>query len=279
MRPKMRFLHFVAASLLIVFATRADPGSADVFISVDKDTQRMAVLVDGEQRHFWRVSTGLAQYDTPTGSFTPFRLAKDHFSKEWDDAPMPHSIFFTTRGHAIHGSDATKRLGSPASHGCIRLSRENAAILFNLVKEQGLENAKVVVTGEDAMAAFMAGKKDKVRTAERKAGAIASEKDRVQATGRKAVAQANEKDRVQTAAQKPVIVAVARKKDWVQFAEREQRKQRTVVVRASRNPVWAGEPRRRVVQYQYAQPQPEPQPPSFWSPFSYAAPSYGYGWR
>ena len=123
----MRRLSLLSGCLLMVLSGGADGALADVFISVDKDTQRMVVLVDGEQRHFWPVSTGLAQYDTPTGSFTPFRLAKDHFSKEWDDAPMPHSIFFTSRGHAIHGSDATRRLGSPASHGCIRLSRENAA--------------------------------------------------------------------------------------------------------------------------------------------------------
>ncbi len=233
----MRRLSLLSGCLLVVLTAGADGALADVFISVDKATQRMAVLVDGEQRHFWPVSTGLARYDTPTGSYTPFRLEKDHFSKEWDDAPMPHSIFFTSRGHAIHGSDATKRLGSPASHGCIRLSRENAAILFNLVKEQGLENTKVVVSGEDATATVTAGKKD----------------------------------RVQTAARKPV--AVARKKDRVQIAEREQRQPKTVVTRASRSPVWAGETRRQVVQYQYPQPQP------FWSPFSYAAPNYGYGWR
>jgi hypothetical protein len=134
----------------------------------------MSVLVDGQERHSWPVSTGLARYDTPTGSYTPFRLEKDHFSKEWDDAPMPHSIFFTNRGHAIHGSDAIQRLGSPASHGCIRLSRENAAILFDLVKEQGLEKTKVVVSGEHTTIA--ASKKDQVLTADRKPVSVARKK-------------------------------------------------------------------------------------------------------
>jgi lipoprotein-anchoring transpeptidase ErfK/SrfK len=53
-----------------------------------------------------------------------------HFSKEWDDAPMPHSIFFTQRGHAIHGSYETPHLGTAASHGCVRLNPGNAAKLF-----------------------------------------------------------------------------------------------------------------------------------------------------
>ena len=71
-------------------------------------------------------------------------MEAEHFSKEWDDAPMPHSVFFTKQGHAIHGSFDTKRLGSPASHGCVRLAPANAAKLFALVKQEGLANTQVV---------------------------------------------------------------------------------------------------------------------------------------
>ena len=34
---------------------------------------------------------------------------------------MPYSVFFTMKGHAIHGTNHSS-LGHPASHGCIRLS-------------------------------------------------------------------------------------------------------------------------------------------------------------
>lgn len=74
---------------------------------------------------------------------------KDHYSKEWDDAPMPHSIIFTDSGHAIHGSQAIRRLGFPASHGCVRLAPENASILFSLVMAEGLGNTRIEVTGVD----------------------------------------------------------------------------------------------------------------------------------
>lgn len=121
---------------------------AAVLISIDKSSQHMSVSVDGVKRYSWPVSTGRSGYGTPSGSYTPFRLEEDHYSKEWDDAPMPHSIFFTPKGHAIHGSYETKRLGSAASHGCVRLAPKNAAILFSLVKEQGLGNTKVVLRGE-----------------------------------------------------------------------------------------------------------------------------------
>jgi len=94
------------------------------------------------------VSTGMADYDTPDGDFQAFRMERDHFSREWDDAPMPYSIFFTQEGHAIHGSFDVKHLGRPASHGCVRLLKANAAVLFALVKEQGLKATKVVLVGE-----------------------------------------------------------------------------------------------------------------------------------
>ena len=55
--------------------------------------------------------------------------------------------FSTPAGHAIHGSNATRHLGSPASHGCIRIAPANAAKLFALVSAEGLTNTKVVVTG------------------------------------------------------------------------------------------------------------------------------------
>jgi L,D-transpeptidase catalytic domain len=79
-------------------------------------------------------------------------MEESHFSKEFDDAPMPHSIFFTRIGHAIHGTDSEGRLGTPASHGCVRLSKDNAATLYALVEEQGVLNTTVTLTGSASVA-------------------------------------------------------------------------------------------------------------------------------
>lgn len=106
--------------------------------------------VDDQPRHAWSVSTGKAGHETPVGTFTPSRLVKDHASKEWDNSPpMPHSIFFTHRGHAIHGSNATRSLGRPASHGCVRLAPANAATLFALVRSGGMRNTRIVIQGDE----------------------------------------------------------------------------------------------------------------------------------
>jgi lipoprotein-anchoring transpeptidase ErfK/SrfK len=151
----MKFLRAITVAALAAVAgfLAVTPASAEVVINVDKYSQRMTVSVDGVQRWRWPVSTGVCGHDTPSGSYTTFRMEKEHFSKEWDDAPMPHSIFFTMKGHAIHGSMHTKYLGRPASHGCVRIAPENAELLFKLVKKEGLLNTRVVLTGDAGPAA------------------------------------------------------------------------------------------------------------------------------
>ena len=119
-----------------------------VVINVDKSAQRMTVEVDGVPRYERAVSTGRAGYGTPNGTYQPQRLERTWFSKEYYDSPMPYSIFFS-RGYAIHGSYEIRHLGGPASHGCIRLHPSNAAKLFALVKEEGADNTKIVVTGSN----------------------------------------------------------------------------------------------------------------------------------
>jgi hypothetical protein len=75
-------------------------------------------------------------------------MNKIWYSKQWDNAPMPNAIFFTKKGHAIHGTNEVKYLGTPASHGCVRLAPKNAKTLFDLVKTTGLDNTQVVLSGE-----------------------------------------------------------------------------------------------------------------------------------
>ena len=141
---------FIAVTALMLLATGA--AQAKVFITIDKDAQMMTVAVDGSERYHWPVSTGIPSYETPNGSFRTFRMEEDHFSKEFDDAPMPHSIFFTKIGHAIHGTDSEGRLGTPASHGCVRLSRAHAAALYALVQQEGVLNTTVTLTGSSQIA-------------------------------------------------------------------------------------------------------------------------------
>jgi hypothetical protein len=138
----------LAALCALALSAFVQPARAELSIAIDKSRQQMTVALNGAPLFVWPVSTGARGYDTPSGAFTPFRMEKDHLSKEWDDAPMPHSVFFTMKGHAIHGSTHLKAMGTPASHGCVRLEPRNAKILFDLVKQEGMANTRVTLTGE-----------------------------------------------------------------------------------------------------------------------------------
>ena len=147
----MQRLRLIAVTLLALgFACAGGkPALAtNILIQIDKPTQTMTVSVDGGVRYRWRVSTGATGFSTPTGSYSPFRMEVMHYSQEWDNAGMPHAIFFTTRGHSIHGSDHPG-LGTPVSHGCVRLSLTNATILYELVHADGMAHTQVVVRGPD----------------------------------------------------------------------------------------------------------------------------------
>lgn len=148
----MRKLAFFFSLLAIGLRLTTSPATAALLITVNKSTQTLTVSRDGEVLDRWPVSTGRTGFGTPSGSFSAFRMEAEHFSKEWDDAPMPHSVFFTQRGHAIHGTYDTKRLGSPVSHGCVRLAPANAAKLFAPVKQEGLTNTRVVLSGSEQVA-------------------------------------------------------------------------------------------------------------------------------
>jgi lipoprotein-anchoring transpeptidase ErfK/SrfK len=121
-----------------------DRALAAIVVDIDRADQAMSVSVDGAQRYHWRVSTARRGYITPPGSYHPQMLARRWFSSRYYNSPMPHSIFFY-KGYAIHGTYEISRLGGPASHGCVRLDPDHAAILFELVEREGMRNTTIVV--------------------------------------------------------------------------------------------------------------------------------------
>ena len=136
----MRLRHCLAA----FFISLAAPAQADVVIAVDNSSQRMQVYVDGSLAHVWKVSTARPGYWTPPGDYYVQRMERMWYSRKYDMSPMPHSLFFYG-GYAIHGTAATRQLGRPASHGCVRLHPANARALFSLVGRYG--GARVLVRG------------------------------------------------------------------------------------------------------------------------------------
>ena len=132
-----------AALMLGAGIGRADAAN-QIVAKVSISEQTMRVMVDGRQAFEWKVSTAGKGYVTPTGSFKPTRMHEMWYSRKYDNAPMPHSVFFHG-GYAVHATPHVKRLGRPASHGCIRLHPDNAEEFFELVKAFGPQNTQIVI--------------------------------------------------------------------------------------------------------------------------------------
>ncbi len=67
--------------------------------------------------------------NTPTGTFGVLRKDKDHRSAEFDNAPMPYSVFFAPGGIAFHEGSLQKQ-----SAGCVHLSHDDAVAWFDYLQ-------------------------------------------------------------------------------------------------------------------------------------------------
>jgi lipoprotein-anchoring transpeptidase ErfK/SrfK len=140
----VRFLLIIIASALLGLAAGAEVLAANLVARIDVGAQTMTVSRDGRVIHRWPVSTARKGFVTPRGSYRPTRMHRMWHSRKYDMSPMPFSIFFRG-GYAIHGTNEVRRLGRPASHGCVRLHTANARKLYRLVEQSGRRNTRIVV--------------------------------------------------------------------------------------------------------------------------------------
>ena len=138
-----KFFAVVLTLLAFGFLSSAQAGTITARISLSSQT--MAVTDGLFVRHKWKISTARPGYVTPTGSYRAYLASRHHRSRKYDNAPMPYAIFFNG-GYAVHATYDLKRLGRPASHGCIRLHPDNAAVFFSLAQKYGLRNTRVIIT-------------------------------------------------------------------------------------------------------------------------------------
>lgn len=134
----------ILAALWLAFIGNASHSANRVRAEIDLSEQLMYLFVNDRLRGKWRVSTARPGYRTPIGIFHPIRLARTWYSRKYDWAPMPYSVFFLG-GYAIHGTTEISKLGRPVSHGCIRLHPRNAKTFFDLVDETPWGNTAIVI--------------------------------------------------------------------------------------------------------------------------------------
>lgn len=139
-----RFLVCVSALLCLCLST-AGASAANLVATISVSSQTMTVKHNGVVKYRWKVSTARKGYVTPRGSWSAKWLSRNHRSRKYDNAPMPYAVFYNG-GFAVHATYDLKRLGRPASHGCVRLHPDNAATFFSLAQRSGLKNTRIIVS-------------------------------------------------------------------------------------------------------------------------------------
>ncbi|HEY3901707.1 MAG TPA: L,D-transpeptidase family protein [Chthoniobacter sp.] len=111
---------------------RSPNGPLVVLVSVPE--QVMHVYRNGVLIGRSSVSTGSSGHATPGGVFTILEKKQEHYSKKYDNAPMPNMQRLTWTGIAMHSGNLP---GYPASHGCIRLPFDFSQLLFSVTSKGG----------------------------------------------------------------------------------------------------------------------------------------------
>lgn len=137
--------------------------SCKVYIDIQKSLQTATLYVDGQMVNEWKVSTGKNEVDkkgnlikkreTPNFDRHPDGRVYDKYSSSKYPGGdynglgnMPYAVFIKG-GFALHGTPKGNwsKLGTKASHGCIRQHPDNAKIFNRLVREHGVRNTWVTV--------------------------------------------------------------------------------------------------------------------------------------
>ncbi len=115
------------------------PATGTLVITIDLEARVISVFRDGHEIGTAVALLGTQKHPTPLGTFPILRKNKEYFSRKYNNAPMPHSLWLTNTGIAIHGSPVTNGY---ASHGCVGVPDPFAEKLFAATKR----GDKVIIT-------------------------------------------------------------------------------------------------------------------------------------
>ena len=130
--------------------------SCAIWADSSRDDQKMYLYVNGALTYTWLISSGslngneTPDFDThPDGRIYDKYTSTAHPGGDYKGlGNMPYAVFISG-GYAVHGTTEGNwsKLGTPASHGCIRLHPDNAKIFNQLVRKNGI--AQVWITVRD----------------------------------------------------------------------------------------------------------------------------------
>jgi hypothetical protein len=127
--------------------------SCKIWADIDINAQRFYLYKDGVLTYTWKTSTGRFGFETPEMDTHPDgRIYVRHTSPKYPEGDynglgnMPFAVFVDGM-YAIHGTTrgSWSKLGTTASHGCIRLHPDNGEIFYHLVRRNGIRNVWITI--------------------------------------------------------------------------------------------------------------------------------------
>ncbi len=92
--------------------------------------QRATVYKNGKAVRSTDISSGRSGFDTPSGAYVISDKQEDWESSIYK-VPMPYFMRLSCRDFGLHAGYVT---GRPASHGCVRLPKDEAEVFFSLMQ-------------------------------------------------------------------------------------------------------------------------------------------------
>ncbi|MES3039005.1 MAG: L,D-transpeptidase [Bdellovibrionota bacterium] len=124
-----------------------------VWAKVVKSEQRVYFFISGKWQSTWLVSTGAPGHSTPNFDTHPNgRIYNAYTSLSYPSGDymglgnMPYAVFISG-AFAIHGTPQGNwpKLGTPASHGCVRVHPDGGYYFNRLVRAAGVSNTWITV--------------------------------------------------------------------------------------------------------------------------------------
>lgn len=139
---KAKWMGTVILLLAISAKAQQSESRSSRLILVSIPDCKLALLEDGKVIKIFPVAVGKDSTPSPEGAFTiKNRVVNPTYYHEGKVvAPGPQNplgsrwMGLSQKGYGIHGTNAPKSIGKAASHGCIRMAKQDLEQLFQLVK-------------------------------------------------------------------------------------------------------------------------------------------------
>ena len=154
----------ILALLAIPVLAQQPSNKREIVVSIPD--RKLALVEDGEVLRVYSVAVGASVSPSPTGEFTivnrlenPTYYRPGVVVEPGDDNPLgTRWIGLSLKGFGIHGTNMPWTIGQAASHGCIRMDRDDLEELFSLVRIG--DQVRIVRDPDAETAALFTGETD-----------------------------------------------------------------------------------------------------------------------